>query len=114
MASAQLPIELVRSKEPKLIEDLLEVCINDTYYNNSLAYNETGFYEQVSYFLNASSTNYLFPEEGKFVNITDFNLSHMVPEDNLNISAGETHGFNFSYLNSTVFGGTMTFCPTPP
>jgi hypothetical protein len=114
MAASKLPMELVRSSEPTIIEDLLEECINNTLYNDTVPYNETMFYELVTYFLNATATNYLFPEEGDFVNITTFNLSHLVPEEHLNWTAGETHGFNFEFLNSSIFQGAMTFCPTPP
>jgi len=117
LAAAKLPMEIVRSTPPTLYQDILETCINNTYYNDSLPYNESGFYHEVSYYLNATATNYLFPEfpRAHFVNITDFNLSHLVPVEKLNWTGErETHGFNFEKLNSTIFGGAMTFCPTPP
>merc|ERR1719379_1371103 len=107
-------MELRRSSAPSRHEDLMLSCVNRSWYNFTVPFNDTLYYDQVTFILNASGLNNMFRDDPGFVNFTWFNHSHMKHPWQLNRSGGEHFGFNFTLLNGTIFGGTMDFCPTPP
>jgi hypothetical protein len=102
VGSFYLAEPLRESKEPTRFEDFLAECVNESEYNTEWRYNHTHFYDKVGFVMNATRTNWLFPEEPGYVNVLEFNL---------------TYSFHFDLWNRTVyapFGVTMAFCQAPP
>merc|ERR1711879_391713 len=88
--------------EPTRLQDFLLECVNQSEYNTEWRYNITHFFDRIGFVMNATRSNWLFPEEPDFINVMDFNL---------------TYSFHFELWNRTVYepnGATMAFCQPPP
>jgi len=110
-SSMILPEILRESVAPNRLQDFVEECVNYTWYNELLDTDESvtiqnreRFINHISFILNASAINYLFPEQPNYIDLFVFNKSNE---------------FDFELLNQLVYNGTMPVCdppttPTPP
>lgn len=98
LASFFLPEELRLSKKPDILEDYLQTCVNETWYED-LRFNSSLYMDHMGFILNASEINWVFPDEPDYLDIFSFNGSD---------------GFDFQLLDRTVFNYTMETCRPPP
>jgi len=104
VASVFLAEPLRESPPRRTIEDVTSDCQNDTWYNKDLLDNTTMYIAHIGYMLNASQTNWLFPDLPGFVDIFVFNKTRCIYSC-----------FDLELLNETVLGGGLVLCnPTVP
>jgi len=99
IASIYLPEALRESVRPAPIDDVIFECVNHSWYHFDMRFNETTYIDLVTYRLNASGINWLFPDRPGYVDIMVFNL---------------TWNFDLDAWNKTVYHGEMVFCEPPP
>jgi len=78
-----------------MLDDFAAVCYNDTYFHTDVLENRSVYLDTMAYFLNATSTNWEYPELPGYVDIFAFN---------------QTFFFDLNLLNDTVFQGRFRIC----
>lgn len=90
---------LRESPEAHIMDEIAARCVNDTWYHLDVIANRTLYVEHVGYLLNATRTNWHFPEYPGYLDIEVFNLTFM---------------FDLERLNTSVFDGRLRICAPPP
>jgi len=103
LSSMYLPESLRESVPPSRFQDFLAICVNVSWYQDLIG-NPKLYIDHLSYILNASVINWVFPDEPDYLDIMSFNKSG---------------NFDIDELNRIVYNNTMIMCdppttPTPP
>lgn len=98
VASIFLDEALRESPPHKAIDDIINECQNETWYQEDLLTNHSLYFEWLGYLYNTSRINWLWPTLPGYADIQVYNL---------------TIFFDIPALNKTIFDGRMTICRPP-
>eukprot|EP00443_Scrippsiella_acuminata_P001899 CAMPEP_0115311832 /NCGR_PEP_ID=MMETSP0270-20121206/75560_1 /TAXON_ID=71861 /ORGANISM="Scrippsiella trochoidea, Strain CCMP3099" /LENGTH=529 /DNA_ID=CAMNT_0002730719 /DNA_START=117 /DNA_END=1703 /DNA_ORIENTATION=- len=91
--------EALRESPPsEMLDELAAQCYNDTWFHTEMLFNYSVYMDTLGYMLNATRTNWEYPDLPNYVDIFSFNA---------------TTYFDIDLLNETVFRGRFQVCQPP-